>query len=174
MPRSCALSRPPAAQTTTAVAGMSRHIGAPQALTTRSAGGRVAPGQQLLVVAVDCRAGVYQPLTALRRRQTQRCGRNNSPDRPQDPAAETHFLSVRHGSREEAIESYRSWLWQKVKGGEIPMTQLAGLTGRWLDWHAQPCHGDVLAEAAVWAHARVLADIAQQPSTPVEAAAARS
>ena len=37
------------------------------------------------------------------------------------------FLIGRHGTREQVIDRYRSWLWQKVKSGEIPLTQLAAL-----------------------------------------------
>ena len=81
------------------------------------------------------------------------------------------FLIGRYGTRDEVIERYRSWLWQKVKSGEIPLTQLAALNGKKLAcWcHPQPCHGDVLVKAARWAHARLAADKSRQTGTPVEA-----
>ena len=51
------------------------------------------------------------------------------------------FLISRHGGREEVIERYRSWLWQKVKSGELPLAQLAALNGKQLAcWcHPQAC-----------------------------------
>ena len=79
------------------------------------------------------------------------------------------FLIGRHGTREEVIERYRSWLWQKVKSGEIPLAQLAALNGKKLACHPQPCHGDVLAKAARWAHARLAVDMTRQHGTPGEA-----
>ncbi len=73
------------------------------------------------------------------------------------------FLIGRHGSREEVIERYRVWLWDKVKGGEIPLAELAALNGKTLACHCHPlpCHGDVLAKAAAWAHARIAPGMAQ-------------
>ena len=81
------------------------------------------------------------------------------------------FLIGRHGTREEVIERYRSWLWQKVKSGAFPLAQLAALNGKKLAcWcHPQPCHGDVLAKAAAWAHARLAADMTRHLGTPGEA-----
>ena len=81
------------------------------------------------------------------------------------------FLIGRHGDREEVIERYRSWLWNKLQSGEIPLAQLAALNGKKLAcWcHPQPCHGDVLVKAAGWAHARLAADVTRQPDTPGEA-----
>ena len=73
------------------------------------------------------------------------------------------FLIGRHGSREEVIERYRVWLWDKVKGGEIPLAELAALNGKTLACHCHPlpCHGDVLAKAAAWAHARIAPGMTQ-------------
>ena len=81
------------------------------------------------------------------------------------------FLIGRHGGREEVIERFRAWLWNKLQSGEIPLAQLAALNGKKLAcWcHPQPCHGDVLVKAAGWAHARLPADLARQPDTPGEA-----
>ena len=79
------------------------------------------------------------------------------------------FLIGRHGTREEVIERYRSWLWRKVQSGEIPLTQLAGLKDKKLACHPQPCHGDVLAKAAAWAHTRVATDMTRQTGTAVQA-----
>ena len=81
------------------------------------------------------------------------------------------FLIGRHGTREEIIERYRSWLWQKVQSGEFPLSQLAALNGKKLAcWcHPQPCHGDVLAKAARWPHARLAVDMTLQHGTPGEA-----
>ena len=81
------------------------------------------------------------------------------------------FLIGRHGGREEVIERYRGWLWNKLQSGEIPLAQLASLNGKKLAcWcHPQPCHGDVLVKAAGWAHVRLAADMTRQPDTPAEA-----
>ncbi|MDE0407588.1 MAG: DUF4326 domain-containing protein [Alphaproteobacteria bacterium] len=81
------------------------------------------------------------------------------------------FLIGRHGGREEVIERYRAWLWNKLESGEIPLAKLAALNGKKLAcWcHPQPCHGDVLAKAARWAHSRVAADMTQQTGSAVEA-----
>ena len=81
------------------------------------------------------------------------------------------FLIGRHGDREEVIERYRSWLWNKLQSGEIPLARLAALNGKKLAcWcHPQPCHGDVLAKAAGWAHARLAADVTRKPDRLGEA-----
>lgn len=67
------------------------------------------------------------------------------------------------GSRAEAVEAYRRWLWTKIQapGGTALIAELAELHGKTLGcWCApQACHGDVLAAAAEWAH-----DIASQAS----------
>ena len=67
------------------------------------------------------------------------------------------FLIGRHGSREEVIERYRTWLWGKVRKGEIQVAEIAALNGKTLACHCHPlpCHGDVLVKAAAWAHARI-------------------
>ena len=81
------------------------------------------------------------------------------------------FVIGRHGNREEVIEHYRNWLWGKVKSGGIPLSELAALNGKILACHCHPlpCHGDVLAKAASWAHARLAADRTWQPGEKIEA-----
>ena len=81
------------------------------------------------------------------------------------------FVIGRHGSREEVIERYRAWLWRKVKSGGISLSELAALNGKTLACHCHPlpCHGDVLAKAASWAHARLAADRTWQPGEKIEA-----
>ncbi len=81
------------------------------------------------------------------------------------------FVIGRHGNREEVIERYRNWLWGKVKSGGIPLAELAALNGKTLACHCHPlpCHGDVLAKAASWAHARLAADRTWQPGEKIEA-----
>ena len=73
------------------------------------------------------------------------------------------FLIGRHGSREEVIERYRTWLWDKVKKGEITVAELAALNGKTLACHCapRPCHGDVLVKAAAWAQAKIAPGVAQ-------------
>ena len=81
------------------------------------------------------------------------------------------FLIGRHGGREEVIERYRSWLWNKLRSGEIPLAQVAALNGKQLAFwcRPQPCHGDVLAKAAGWTHTRLAADMSRQTGTTAEA-----
>lgn len=57
------------------------------------------------------------------------------------------------GSREDVIERYRQDLWRRIEAGEVPLEDLAGLSGKRLAcWCSPlPCHGAVLARAAVWA-----------------------
>lgn len=56
-------------------------------------------------------------------------------------------------SREEAIERYRHWLWDRIKAAEVDLAELASLHGKTLGcWCApRPCHGEVLEAAAFWA-----------------------
>ena len=81
------------------------------------------------------------------------------------------FVIGRHGTREEVIERYRNWQWSKVESGAIPLAELAALNGKTLLCHCHPlpCHGDVLAKAASWAHARLAADMRWQPGEKIEA-----
>lgn len=61
------------------------------------------------------------------------------------------------GSREEAIEKYRQWLWNNIQAGEIQLQELADLHGKDLVCFCapKPCHGDVLERAAKWALAEI-------------------
>jgi hypothetical protein len=62
------------------------------------------------------------------------------------------------GSREEAVEAYRAWLWERIKTeGEPLIRKLAALDGKTLGcWCApQACHGEVLVQAAAWAAAHI-------------------
>ena len=56
---------------------------------------------------------------------------------------------------EEAIERYRLRLWDEIRSERLPLSRLAALAGKTLGcWCAPgPCHGDVLAAAAIWAAA---------------------
>ena len=56
-------------------------------------------------------------------------------------------------AREEVIERYRLWLWQRIREGEVSLEDLAGLHGKTLAcWcRPKPCHCNVLARAAAWA-----------------------
>ena len=70
------------------------------------------------------------------------------------------FAVGRDGDREQVIERYRAWLWQRIDTGEVALADLAALDGKQLAcWcHPLPCHGDVLARAASWARTRLEAD----------------
>lgn len=76
----------------------------------------------------------------------------------------THRLSrvdgvIVVGSRAEAIERYRAWLWQQIRSGAISLQALAALDGKVLGCWCAPerCHGEVLAAAAAWAAAQLRA-----------------
>jgi hypothetical protein len=73
---------------------------------------------------------------------------------------ETSMPSVtRVGSVEEAIESYRDDLWQRLRDRRLSLEKLATLQGKRLGcWCAPgPCHGEVLVAAADWATHRLAA-----------------
>lgn len=63
------------------------------------------------------------------------------------------FHIGKDGTREEVIEKYRHWLWHRMKNDRIFMRLVANLAHRDLVcWCApEPCHGDVLERAALWA-----------------------
>jgi hypothetical protein len=60
-------------------------------------------------------------------------------------------------TREDAISSYRSWLWREIQERHISLADLAALDGKVLGcWCSpKPCHGDVLLRAAAWASAQL-------------------
>jgi hypothetical protein len=57
------------------------------------------------------------------------------------------------GTREEAIEHYRRWLWAEICLDRVDLAELASLHGKAIGcWCApQRCHGEVLEAAAMWA-----------------------
>jgi len=56
-------------------------------------------------------------------------------------------------TREEAIARYRRWLWAEIEAARVDLAELTSLHGKALGcWCAPaPCHGEVLAAAAMWA-----------------------
>ena len=77
-----------------------------------------------------------------------RCPRTGEPGRWGNP-----FRIGRDGSRAEVIAKYRRRLWSEIEAGRVNLASLAGLHGKTLGcWCApEPCHGEVLEEAAIWA-----------------------
>lgn len=63
------------------------------------------------------------------------------------------FTMKSEAERASVIERYRTWLWEEIRSGRIPLEHLAALEGKTLwCWCAPlPCHGHVLAAAALWA-----------------------
>ena len=63
------------------------------------------------------------------------------------------FVIGRDGDRARVIAKYRARLWREIRADHIGLDELAALLGkRLMCWCApEPCHGDVLAEAARWA-----------------------
>jgi Domain of unknown function (DUF4326) len=80
------------------------------------------------------------------------------------------FRIGRDGERDEVIERYRRWLWEKIESDCIDLAELASLHGKALGcWCApEPCHGDVLEAAASWA----LGEQARRVARPAEESAA--
>lgn len=60
-------------------------------------------------------------------------------------------------SREDVIQMYRKYLWEKIKKGEITFDQLLSLKGKRLGCFCKPkaCHGDVLVKAVEWAESKL-------------------
>ena len=57
------------------------------------------------------------------------------------------------GSREEVIQKYRKYLWNRIKAGKISKEDILTLKGKVLGCYCKPlaCHGDVLVAAIEWA-----------------------
>ncbi|QPI14573.1 putative ribonucleoside-diphosphate reductase 1 alpha subunit [Salmonella phage GEC_vB_MG] len=60
------------------------------------------------------------------------------------------------GNRDEVIEKYRVWLWEKIRKGEITLQDLLDLDGKDLVCFCSPkrCHCDVIIAAIEWAKQR--------------------
>ena len=58
----------------------------------------------------------------------------------------------RHGSRNDVIESYRTWLWSEIRSGRLSLDELRALDGRDLVCWCAPkrCHAEVLRCAIAW------------------------
>lgn len=54
---------------------------------------------------------------------------------------------------EEAIESYKKYLWEEIRSGNITINDLLKLDGKVLGCFCKPkrCHGDVIVNAVKWA-----------------------
>lgn len=84
------------------------------------------------------------------------CPRSGEPGRWGNPFSHRPSRAggvTRVATREEAIERYRRWLWDRIKAGAVDLAELASLHGKalgcWCD--PEPCHGEVLEAAAFWA-----------------------
>jgi hypothetical protein len=77
-----------------------------------------------------------------------RCPRTGTPGHWGNP-----FRVGRDGTRAEVIAKYRRWLWSEIQAERVDLAELAALHGKTLGcWCApSPCHGEVLAEATMWA-----------------------
>ena len=55
-------------------------------------------------------------------------------------------------TREQAIEEFRAWLWERIKMDKMFADSVRALQGRDLCCCCAPkaCHGDVLERAAAW------------------------
>lgn len=62
-----------------------------------------------------------------------------------------------HGTREDVIDAFRTYLWEQMKFGRITKEDLLELDGKRLGCFCKPqaCHGDVLAKAVEWAKVQV-------------------
>jgi len=95
-------------------------------------------------------------------------GRGRDP-RTGEPGRWGNPFRVGHdGDRDEVIDRYRRWLWERIKAGEIDLAELLALHGKALGcWCApQPCHGEVLEGAAFWALREQMRRVASRAGTP--------
>lgn len=55
-------------------------------------------------------------------------------------------------TRDEAVESYRNYLWKQIRSGTITIEMLKSLNGKRLGCFCKPqsCHGDMIAKAVEW------------------------
>ena len=60
--------------------------------------------------------------------------------------------------RDRVCDIHKKELWEKIRSGDITLSQLDKLYGKKLGCWCFPkrCHGDALAEAAEWAHRLLL------------------
>ena len=65
-------------------------------------------------------------------------------------------LNKEGSNRDEVIEQYRVWLWEKIRKGEITIQDLLDLDGKDLVCFCSPkrCHCDVILAAIEWAKQR--------------------
>lgn len=58
------------------------------------------------------------------------------------------------GDRDEVVEQFRRWLWNRLKTDAEFSHQVANLHGKdlWCCCAPKACHGDVLEAAAAWLH----------------------
>ena len=63
------------------------------------------------------------------------------------------FRIGKDGDRDTVISKYRDLLWSRIKDGKIKQSDLLSLKGKTLGCFCKPqsCHGDVIAEAVLWA-----------------------
>lgn len=67
------------------------------------------------------------------------------------------YVIGRDGTREEVIAKFRASFWMDIVDGQVSLRRLAALDGKRLGCHCapEPCHGDVLLQAARWATERL-------------------
>ncbi|UAV84566.1 hypothetical protein PHB09_070 [Pseudomonas phage PHB09] len=56
-------------------------------------------------------------------------------------------------TRDEAVDSYRSYLWAAITKGDVTLEMLKELDGKRLACYCAPlkCHGDIIKRAVQWA-----------------------
>lgn len=81
-------------------------------------------------------------------------GRGSPWGNPFSHISEGTKATYRVESREKAVEAFKQDLWRRIKAKEVRRTDLVQLLGKRLACFCKPqaCHGDVLADAAVWAY----------------------
>lgn len=62
------------------------------------------------------------------------------------------------GTRDEAVDKYRSWLWVQIREGAITKEMLLELDSKRLACYCSPqrCHGDILMAAIEWAKGEII------------------
>lgn len=69
-------------------------------------------------------------------------------------------VAIKCHTKEEAIESYRKWLWSKIKAGDkkvlAELLKVKETTVLVCYCHPEPCHGEVVRKAAAWVQKKVV------------------
>jgi hypothetical protein len=74
-------------------------------------------------------------------------------------SSKSYAVAIKCKTKEEAIGSYREWLWSKIKAGDkkvlAELLKITETTVLVCYCHPEPCHGEVVRKAAGWIRSTV-------------------